>query len=45
MHSLTAEAEITDIAYLEIDDVNGTLYVATKKGKLECYIKESNSES
>lgn len=41
---MTTECEITDAGYMEFDDLNGTLYVATKRGKIEVYIRE-NAES
>jgi hypothetical protein len=41
---MNIESEITDIGYMEYDDLNGTLYIATRRGKIEVYIRE-NGES
>lgn len=30
---------------METDEFNGTLYLATKRGKIETYIRESNLEN
>ncbi|CAK57622.1 unnamed protein product (macronuclear) [Paramecium tetraurelia] len=45
LFTLNVDSDITDVAYLETDDCNGTLYLATKKGKIETFIRESNSEN
>ncbi|CAD8108015.1 unnamed protein product [Paramecium sonneborni] len=45
LFTLNLDADITDAAYLETDEFNGTLYLATNKGKIETFIRESNSEN
>ncbi|CAD8096719.1 unnamed protein product [Paramecium primaurelia] len=45
LFTLNIDSDITDAAYLEIDDFNGTLYLTTKKGKLETFIRESNTDT
>ncbi|CAK57790.1 unnamed protein product (macronuclear) [Paramecium tetraurelia] len=40
IQTLQYDVEFTDIAYLEMDEENGQLYLATKKGNMLTYIKE-----
>ncbi|CAD8175597.1 unnamed protein product [Paramecium pentaurelia] len=45
LFTLNVDSDITDVAYLETDDFNGTLYLATKNGKIQTFIRESNIET
>ncbi|CAD8117510.1 unnamed protein product [Paramecium sonneborni] len=40
VHTIQNEYEYTDMAYLELDEQNGSLYLATKRGYVYVYIKE-----